>query len=138
MSTTDEPDYVSAEACAEFRERFADGATYTRLAFESTWSSDTVRYHIVGECSHDASHQPDDRVLAREHLTHTTLPGVRPPVSKPEEAYCWDCRSRITITPDGLEVGHRTKRVGRHGRCKHRPDDGVDPATGSNSGRRSA
>jgi hypothetical protein len=55
-----------------------------------------------------------DSVDTRAHLKRHRGPN--------HDAECRACSRKITITPDGLELGHNRGKNGDRARCIHRPE----------------
>jgi hypothetical protein len=87
-------------------------------------SAETVQSALTGGVSTRARY-----VAERDYLINRRLKNKQLDVDRPGEAYCEDCECRITVTSDGLELGHDAGLNGSDGqRCTHRPDS-VDPGT---------
>lgn len=69
-----------------------------------------------------------ERIATRAHLRTDQRGNAALPMDKPSEAYCVECRARVTVGSDGTEYGHHSGHTGTTERCPHRPDC-VDPAT---------
>lgn len=123
MSTTNDVERVSPDECTRMRERYDESDTIRDIAADLGWARSTVSRHIHGICSHGDHAGIDDCTVDRPHLTQDPPEGTHHTAAKRSEAYCRGCNARITVTPDGLELGHRTKHTGRHERCTHRPDE---------------
>lgn len=70
-----------------------------------------------------ATQDSESRRLVRErmHLTKRTPENHQAfGINSPREFYCRSCGARITVTPEGLEAGHRS---GDSERCPYRPEE---------------